>query len=114
MTIEQLQAKYLEVVGRSTGSDSKNYLIWKIREAEKGRIPIGPRKTRSHDGEPLDVRILPLRLNAEAVDKMDEAWRAHGIKNRTQFLRNAIGRYLTHLGARDAAALFAKAGALIA
>lgn len=111
LTIEELQAKYLEVVGRSTGSDHRRYLIWKIREAEKGRINIGPRKTRARDGEPLDVKILPLRLEADVADRMDEAWRAKGIKNRMEFFRGAIGHYLAHLGARDAAALFTNAGA---
>lgn len=111
MTIEELQTKYLEVVGRSTGSDDRRYLIWKIREAEKGRINVGPRKTRARDGEPLDVKILPLRLEADVADKMDEAWRAKGIKNRMEFFRGAIGHYLAHLGAADAAALFAKEGA---
>ena len=105
MTIEELQTKYLEVVGRSTGSDDRRYLIWKIREAEKGRINVGPRKTRARDGEPLEVKILPLRLEADVADKMDEAWRAKGIKNRMEFFRGAIGHYLAHLGARDAAAL---------
>lgn len=111
MTIDELQTKYLEVVGRSTGSDDRRYLIWKIREAEKGRINVGPRKTRARDGEPLDVKILPLRLEADVADKMDEAWRAKGIKNRMEFFRGAIGHYLAHLGARDAAALFTNAGA---
>ena len=110
MTIEELQTKYIEVVGRSTGSDDRRYLIWKIREAEKGRINVGPRKTRARDGEPLDVKILPLRLEADVADKMDEAWRAKGIKNRMEFFRGAIGHYLAHLGARDAAALFTNAG----
>jgi hypothetical protein len=41
---------------------------------------------------------------------MDEAWRAKGIKNRMEFFRGAIGHYLAHLGARDAAALFTNAG----
>ncbi len=100
MTIEELQMKYIEVVGRSTGSDDRRYLIWKIREAEKGRINVGPRKTRARDGEPLDVKILPLRLEADVADKMDEAWRAKGIKNRMEFFRGAIGHYLAHLGAR--------------
>ena len=111
MTIEELQTKYLEVVGRATGSDDRRYLIWKIREAEKGRINVGPRKTRAHDGESLDVKILPLRLEADVADKMDEAWRAKGIKNRMEFFRGAIGHYLAHLGARDAAALFTNASA---
>jgi hypothetical protein len=111
MTIDELQTKYLDVVGRSTGSDDRRYLIWKIREAEKGRINVGPRKTRTREGEPLEVKILPLRLEADVADKMDEAWRSRGIKNRMDFFRGAIGHYLTHLGAADAAALFAKEGA---
>ncbi len=57
------------------------------------------------------MKILPLRLEADVADKMDEAWRAKGIKNRMEFLRGAIGHYLAHLGARDAATLFTNAGA---
>ena len=114
MSVEELQAKYLEVVGRATGSDDRRYLIWKIREAEKGRIPVGPRKTRERNGEPLDVKILPLRLEAEIVERMDEAWRSRGIKNRMEFFRRALGHYLTHLGAEDAAALFGSASAVSA
>jgi hypothetical protein len=110
MTIEELQTMYLDVVQRPSGSSDRRYLIWKIREAEKGRINVGPRKTRARDGEPLDVKILPLRLEADVADKMDEAWRAKGIKNRMEFFRGAIGHYLAHLGARDAAALFTNAG----
>ncbi len=110
MTIEELQTKYLDVVGRPTGSDDRRYLIWKIREAEKGRINVGPRRSRARDGEPLDVKILPLRLEADVADTMDEAWRARGIKNRMEFFRGAIGHYLAHLGAADAAALFTNAG----
>ena len=111
MSIEELQAKYLEAVGRATGSDDRRYLIWKIREAEKGRIPVGPRKTRERNGEPVDVKILPLRLEAEVVERMDEAWRTRGIKNRMQFFRRALGHYLSHLGADEAAALFTNADA---
>ena len=40
------------------------------------------------------------------VDKLDEAWRSRGIKNRMAFFRGALGHYLKHLGAEDAAALF--------
>jgi hypothetical protein len=95
MTVEELQAKYLEVVQRPTSSVARTYLLWKIREAEKGRIPVGPRKTRERNGEPVDVKILPLRLEAEVVERMDEAWRTRGIKNRMEFFRGAIGAYLT-------------------
>jgi metal-responsive CopG/Arc/MetJ family transcriptional regulator len=30
-----------------------------------------------------------LRLEGEVVDKLDEAWRSRGIKNRTEFFRGA-------------------------
>ena len=110
MSVEELQTKYLEVVGRATGSDDKRYLVWKIREAEKGRIPVGPRKTTERSGEPLDVKILPLRPKAAVVERMDEAWRSRGIKNRMEFFRRALGHYLSHLGADDTAAMFANAG----
>ncbi len=106
MTVEELQRKYVEVVGRDTGSSSKAYLVWKIREAEKGRIPVGPRQTRGRDAEPADVKILPLRLEADTVAAMDEAWRTRGIKTRMEFLRRALGHYLLHIGAADAAAKF--------
>lgn len=107
MTVEELQAKYREVVGRDTGSDDKRYLVWKIREAEKGRVPVGPREPRARATEPADVRILPLRLEADVVEAMDEAWRSRGMKTRMQFLRRALGHYLESLGATDAAAKFA-------
>jgi hypothetical protein len=107
MTIEELQQKYLDVVGRPTDSVARAYLIWKVREAEKGRITVGPLKSRARAGQPLDMKILPLRLEADVADKMDEAWRAKGIKNRMEFFRGAIGVYLTQLGASDVAALFA-------
>ena len=85
------------------------YLIWKIREAEKGRITVGPVRAHKTEGEPADVKILPLRLETKVVEAMDAAWRERGIKNRMDFLRKALGHYLTHLGATDAAALFAAA-----
>jgi hypothetical protein len=109
MSVEELHAKYIEVVGRSTGSDNKAYLIWKIREAEKGRITVGPVQTRKTEGEPADVKILPLRLETETVERMDAAWRERGIKTRMEFFRRALGHYLAHLGAADVAALFAAA-----
>ena len=57
------------------------------------------------------MKILPLRLEAEVVERMDEAWRTRGIKNRMEFFRRALGHYLSHLGADEAAALFTNAGA---
>ena len=103
LEVTELQARYLEVIGRPTGSTNKAYMIWKIREAQKGRIPLGPRKNAHREG--VTFKVLPLRLESDVVDKLDEAWRSRGIKNRTEFVRGALGSYLKQLGAEDAAAL---------
>jgi metal-responsive CopG/Arc/MetJ family transcriptional regulator len=50
-------------------------------------------------------------LDAAVVDKLDDAWRSRGIKNRMEFFRGALYQYLKQLGAEDAAAMFADASA---
>jgi hypothetical protein len=105
LEVPELQARYLEVVGRPTGSTNKPYMIWKIREAQKGRIPLGPRKNAHREG--VTFKVLPLRMESTVVDKLDEAWRSRGIKNRMEFFRGALSHYLKELGAEEAAALFA-------
>ena len=50
LEVPELQARYLEVVGRPTGSTNKPYMIWKIREAQKGRIPPWPAQQRAPRG----------------------------------------------------------------
>ncbi len=37
----ELQAMYLEVVGRETRSSDSVYLVWKLRLAQKGRVRAG-------------------------------------------------------------------------
>jgi hypothetical protein len=78
LEVPELQARYLEVIGRPTGSTNKPYIIWKIREAQKGRIPLGPRKNAHREG--VTFKVLPLRMESAVVDKLDEAWRSRGIK----------------------------------
>lgn len=110
MTVEELQTAYLSIVGRTTGSTDRRYLIWKIREAEKGNVPVGPRATRTDDQQAsTDTRILPLRLDAPSVAAIDATWRAQGFKSRMEFFRRALGHYLAHVGAHGAAAMFGAA-----
>jgi hypothetical protein len=108
LTIEELQAKYLEVVGRPTGSTNRAYLEWKIREAAKGKIPTGPRSHGRRTSQGDDVMVLPLRLPATTVDAMDHAWHSRGIRTRMDFLREAIRQHLERLGATEAASLFVR------
>jgi len=101
MTIEERQAMYLATVGRPSSSSHRGYLQWKIREAERGRINVGPRKASAIAHGPGCLRVLPLRLDVSTIERMDEAWRSRGIKSRTEFLRGAIGHYLERLGASE-------------
>jgi hypothetical protein len=63
--------------------------VWKLRQAQKGRIRVGPIERRA-PGEAADVKVLPLRMTAAEVEALDEAWRRLGFKSRTAMIRRAI------------------------
>jgi hypothetical protein len=89
LSVAELQAMYREVVGRETRSSDSAYLVWKLRQAQKGRIRVGPIEPRA-PGEAADVKVLPLRMTAAEVEAIDEAWRRLGFKSRTAMIRRAI------------------------
>jgi len=109
LDVPTLQARYLEVVGRPTGSDNKAYLIWKIREAQKGRIPVGPRKSAHREG--VTFKVLPLRMESDLVDKLDEAWKRQGLHSRMDLFRRSLQAFLQNAGEADVAAMLASADA---
>lgn len=94
LSVAELQAMYREVVGRETRSSSSAYLVWKLRQAEKGRIRVGPIERRM-PGEAAGVKVLPLRMTAAEVKTLDEAWRRLGFKSRTAMLKKAIADLLS-------------------
>ena len=63
LSVAELQAMYREVIGRPSSSSSSGYLVWKLRQAQKGRIRIGPIERRA-PGEAATVKVLPLRMTA--------------------------------------------------
>ncbi len=91
LSVAELQAMYREVVGRETRSSDSAYLVWKLRQAQKGRIRVGPVERRA-PGEAADVKVLPLRMTAAEVEALDEAWRRLGFKSRTAMIRDALRR----------------------
>ncbi|WP_141619461.1 DUF2924 domain-containing protein [Myxococcus sp. AB036A] len=107
MSLEELQAKYREVVGRPTGSSDISYLKWKIREAEAGRINVGPRPERELKVREDGKRVLPFSFDDEAVKALDKAWRDAGLPSRTRLVTRALYNELTAMGATEAAAHFA-------
>ena len=103
LDVEQLRARYLDVVGRSTGSHDKRYLIWKIRQAQQGKVPVGPVGRRQPGEPPVEHKVLPLRMPAETVEALDDVWRRRGLKSRMDLFRHALDQYLTGLGEEAAA-----------
>ena len=96
LTVEELQERYLQEVGRETGSDNKGYLIWKIRMARAGKVRIGPARERKH--EPGTTQVVPLTLPRETVAALDEVVERTTFANRSAFLKRAIHDLLKHQG----------------
>lgn len=101
MTVPQLQIAYRLAVGRDTGSADPGYLVWKIREAQKGNVTVGAIKRPRASGP---IKVLPLRLPASASDAMDAAIARLGFTSRMDFLRDAIASSLQGRGETEAAA----------
>jgi hypothetical protein len=114
MTVDELRTVYEQKVGRATSSTNKQYLMWKIAQAEKGRIRTG----RVVHGQRLEGkfagndRTLPLTMTADAMHALDEAWPRLSFTSRMSFMRAAIGEALASRGEEDAAAHFPDKAAL--
>lgn len=105
LSVAELQARHLEVIGRSTGSSHVGYLRWRLRQAERGRIRIGPVRRLRHDGEVADFKVLPFRMETAVVARLDEARERLGLGSRTELLRRALHDYLSGAGEREVAKL---------
>lgn len=105
-SIPELQALYRHTVGRETGSSNSAYLQWKIRQAQKGRIPVGPIQRKTTGRQAGDFKILPLRMPCETVEALDHARERLGLKSRMALFRHALRHYLDHAGEKDVAVLF--------
>jgi hypothetical protein len=101
MSIEQLRALYLETLGRPTESDNRTYLIWKIREAEKGNVPIGPTTRKLFEGPTI---MVTMKFEEAFVDELDAAGEHDGFKARLAYLRDLIGKGLEVRGRPELAA----------
>ena len=102
-SVDELQARHLELVGRPTSSRHVGYLRWRLRQAERGRIRIGAEPRAAHGAD--DVLVLPLRMPAPVVERLDEARRRLGLRSRAELFRRALHRYLVDFDEREAAAL---------
>jgi hypothetical protein len=103
LDVETLRERYAEIVGRPTGSRDKRYLLWKIKQAQQGKIPVGPIPGRRGDGVERDYKVLPIRMEADLVEKLDEVWKRQGLKSRMELFRKSLASYMASVGEDDLA-----------
>lgn len=101
MTIEDLRAEYARVIGRDTASTDRRYLLWKLSEAAKGKIRVGPIQKRALRDK-AEMQVVPLGMERTVVAKLDAAWKALGFKSRSAFIRLALIDKLRAIGGPDA------------
>lgn len=87
-------------------SHIRGYLLWKIRQAQKGRIRVGPARQRAST-DPADFKVLPLRMETATVDLLDAARERLGLTSRTELFRRALQLYLSKAGEAEVADLLA-------
>ena len=101
MSIEELQARHQEIIGRPTGSTDVAYLRWRLRQAERGLIRVGSEPRAAHGTD--DILVLPLRMAAPVVERIDEARRRLGLASRAELFRRALHRYFVESGEHEVA-----------
>jgi len=127
MRLPELQKLFEAVVGEATRCPNRRYLIRRIVEARGGASTVDrrtqrrtakPPKTsrpsaaakRAAAGKSIGPRammVLPVRLEADLVERLDSAWRRRGLRSRMDLFRRALRAYLLSVGERDVAALVA-------
>jgi hypothetical protein len=101
MSIDELQARHQQLIGRPTGSSDVAYLRWRLRQAERGLIRVGAERRVARGGD--DILVLPLRMPAPVVERIDEARRRLGLASRAELFRRALHRYFVESGEREVA-----------
>ena len=101
MSIEELRARHQQLIGRPTGSSDVAYLRWRLRQAERGLIRVGAEQRVAHGAD--DILVLPLRMPAPVVERIDEARRRLGLASRAELFRRALHRYFVESGEREVA-----------
>jgi hypothetical protein len=110
LSVAELQARHLDVIGRPTGSSHVGYLRWRLRQAERGRIRVGVERRPQREGELVDFKVLPFRMETAVVTRLDQARERLGLGSRTELLRRALHDYLFGAGEREVAELLLPEG----
>ncbi len=55
----------------------------------------------------MTFKVLPLRMEAHLVDKLDEAWRRQGLRSRPELFRKALRTLMEGAGEAEVAEMLA-------
>jgi len=78
-------------------------------DAQPNYCGASPRKSAYREG--VTFKVLPLRMESDLVDKLDEAWRRQGLHSRMDLFRKSLQAFLANAGEADVAAMLATAEA---
>jgi hypothetical protein len=96
LNLEQLRALFVETIGRTTESNDRRYLEWKIREATHGRVRVGPPRRAAREANAM--MTLPWRLPRATVARIDDARMRLGMHTRSALLARAVAELLDRCG----------------
>jgi hypothetical protein len=103
LSVEDLRARFAEITGRESKSSNRPYLIWRVQQAQKGRVPVGPRARRGDAGP---AKVLPMRVPTAAIEPLDEVRRKLGLRSRNEMFHKAMASFLINAGESDLAGHF--------
>ncbi len=69
----------------------------------KGNVKVGPSERR-HDPD-AEIKVVPLRMEKQVVEALDEVWKRLGAKSRIGFIRAALAEKLQAAGEEEVAGL---------
>ncbi|MCP4655599.1 MAG: ribbon-helix-helix protein, CopG family, partial [bacterium] len=96
LSVAELRELCRNEVGRESSSIDAAYLRWRIGQARKGKIPVGPRRTKANPD--AEYKHVPLRLEASVVESLDEARERLGLKSRSELVRRSLHAFLLEAG----------------
>ncbi|MBN2525169.1 MAG: hypothetical protein JXR76_02165, partial [Deltaproteobacteria bacterium] len=79
-------------------------ILHKIREVKRGKGTMGT-DTEKQKEKSSNCKVLPLRMDAALVEKIDEAWKRQGLKSRMHLFRISLKIYLDFVGEKEASNL---------
>lgn len=119
LRLGELQQRFKAAIGEPTRCPNRKYLVRRIQEAEGASASSAPKRARreaKRAATPARARrkvgpmmVLPVRLEASVVRRLDAAWKRQGLRSRMDLFRQALQAFLGHAGEREVAALFATA-----